>query len=1484
MRARTSQSLTSLPGRSTIQNEIIGDLDAEFGSLPESPEDIPLEDLCSTVQATFNGQLGRRSKSLVDKLVASKMPGGFNLTAARELLKSQWGFGPGRQDAILIAAIKAQPAARLGAYNLAKEFWATVVQEYVADQSITLNNSRDETTAVPGPNMVMDTKAIESLQQGQNAFHQKLLSLYAMQLDVDLELGNEEILKLGQRLDEVQADLDLWNLEHGAEYAKGIRPMFEPRKARIYDSSWNWALQDLLINFHRFARGSVEIEDEDMQQTLLIQNRASPRLVSVMKYLLTSDLAACSKDHLAVERWLSGLIEDVESALTKLPVARRSQTATAPHTVIESSGAVKYVELKRPQVRKLDAFAIEKSEASVVVISEWLDSDDSSATQSTTSTHSDSTKVQCEYFLHIQRKESGFWRACRSLTERYLDNLDAATSTGISFLGKSVLITGAGQGSIGAEILQGLLSGGANVIVTTSSYSPKVTAYCQSVFSQFGARGSRLIVLPFNQGSQQDVEALVAYIYSIGDSEWDLDHIIPFAAISDTTTGIDDISSRSELAHRLMLTNTLRLLGAVKRQKEARRITTRPAQVILPFSPNHGVFGNDGLYAETKLGLEALLDKWYSEDWADYLSICGAVIGWTRGTALMADNDLVAEGIERLGANTFSQREMAFNILGLMTSVILETSQTEPLLADLSGGLNMMPDLKEKITQIRQDISETSASLRMQSAEDEAGQIDPADSQKSQIPSAFVHRANIKLPFPRLPDPITEIEPLASLKGMVDLDRVVVITGFAEVGPYGNARTRWQMEAHGEFSLEGCMEMAWIMGLIEHRTLESKSYVGWVDKQTGEPIADMDVKHKYEQYILDHTGIRVIEPRQLDGSNPATKQFLHEIEVQEDLAPFEAPQETVQDLQREHGDKVRVSQIEGSDQFRIVIKKGARLLIPKALKFDRTVGGQVPAGWCAQTYGISEEIINQVDPATLYALVCSVEALLSAGITDPYEIYKYIHVSELGICVGSGFGGAVSLQGIFKERFLDQPVQKDVLAESFINTGSAWINMLLLSSAGPNITPVGACATAIESMDVGYECIVSGKAKAVLVGGYDYLTKDVSYEFANMKATNNAENDMACGRSPKEMSRPATSTRNGFVESEGAGIQLLTTASLALEMGLPIHGVVALTRTASDKAGRSLPAPGRGILTTSGEVQSKFDAALMSMEYRRRCIDIRMKQIKDIEASELCFLEDEVSSYKAADETFDIAEYRKHRVSAILAESTRQERETRNSYGNEFWKRDPRIAPIRGALATWGLTVDDLGVASFHGTSTVKNELNESEVIQAQLSNLGRTPGNPILGVFQKHLTGHPKGAAGAWMLNGCLQILDTGIVPGNRNADNIDASLENHDHIVYPNQNITPASGVKAFSVTSFGFGQKGAQAIGVHPKYLFATIDEGRYQTYCHKVKQRQRKAYQYFHAALLTKTMFRAKEAPPYDKEQEMAFLSDPSARIPMDRKLE
>ena len=116
-------------------------------------------------------------------------------------------------------------------------------------------------------------------------------------------------------------------------------------------------------------------------------------------------------------------------------------------------------------------------------------------------------------------------------------------------------------------------------------------------------------------------------------------------------------------------------------------------------------------------------------------------------------------------------------------------------------------------------------------------------------------------------------------------------------------------------------------------------------------------------------------------------------------------------------------------------------------------------------------------------------------------------------------------------------------------------------------------------MEIACDTILSGKAKVMLAGGFDDLSEEGSYEFANMKATSNAETEFAMGREPTEMSRPATSTRSGvrvsyiarsrslivlqFMESQGSGVQVLMSARTALELGAPIRGIVAFTSTST---------------------------------------------------------------------------------------------------------------------------------------------------------------------------------------------------------------------------------------------------------------------------------------------------------------------------------
>ncbi|KPM43575.1 Fatty acid synthase subunit alpha [Neonectria ditissima] len=1522
-------------GKSTLQNEILGDLGKEFGSTPEKPEDTPLDELGAVMQTTFDGQLGKQSQSLIARLISSKMPGGFNITAARKYLETRWGLGSGRQDGALLLALTMEPPARLGSEGDAKSFLDSVTQKYATNAGISLTQA---STAGPAGGaaggMMMDPAAIDALTKDQRALFKQQLELLARYLKLDLREGDKAFINAQKAEKVLQAQLDLWTAEHGDFYAAGIEPVFSPLKARTYDSSWNWARQDALSMYFDIIFGRLQVVDREIvSQCIRLMNRSSPKLLDFMQYHMDNCPTERGETYKLAKQLGEQLIENCKDVLNVPPHYKDVGVPTGPRTTVDAKGNLNYEEVPRASCRKLEHYVQQLAEGGK--ISEYgnrtkVQSDlqriyklikqqhkmsktsqieikslygdvlrslamnesqiipkENGKGRKIKATSGHKGKVETIPFLHLKKKGLHGWDYSKKLTGVYLNCLEDAAKSGVTFQGKNVLMTGAGAGSIGAEVLQGLVSGGAKVIVTTSRFSREVTEYYQAMYTRYGSRGSQIVVVPFNQGSKQDVEALVQYIYDTKNGlGWDLDFVVPFAAISENGREIDSIDSKSELAHRIMLTNLVRLLGCVKAEKAERGFETRPAQVVLPLSPNHGTFGNDGLYSESKLGLETLFNRWHSESWANYLTICGAVIGWTRGTGLMSGNNIVAEGVEAFGVRTFSQQEMAFNLLGLMSPTLVDLCQSEPVFADLNGGLQFIPNLNETMTKLRKDIMETSEIRRAVSKESaiENTIVNGAASEVLYKKKTVDPRANIKFDFPNRPDWKTEIAPHhETLKGMVDLEKVVVVAGFAEVGPWGNSRTRWEMESQGEFSLEGCVEMAWIMGLIKNHNgpIKGKPYAGWVDAKTGDPVDDKDVKQKYEKYILEHSGIRLIEPELFDGYDPNQKQLLHEVVIEEDLEPFEASKETAEEFKREHGDKVEIFEIPESGEYIVRLRKGAGLWIPKALRFDRLVAGQIPTGWDPKRYGIPEDIISQVDPVTLFLLVSTAEALLSCGITDPYEFYKYVHVSEVGNCVGSGMGGAAALRGMHRTRFLDQPLQNDILQESFINTMAAWVNMLLMSSSGPIKTPVGACATAVESVDIGYETIMEGKARVCFVGGFDDFGEEGSYEFANMKATSNTVDEFAHGRTPKEMSRPTTTTRNGFMESQGCGLQVIMTARLALDMGVPIHGILALTTTASDKIGRSVPAPGQGVLTTARENASKFPSPLLDISYRRRQIERRKKQIKQWQEAELEYVHDEIDAIKSQGGAFDEKEYAQERFVHIEKEAARQEKELLRSMGNHFWKSDPSIAPLRGALATWGLTIDDLDVASFHGTSTKANDKNESSVICQQLRHLGRTKGNAVLGVFQKYLTGHPKGAAGAWMMNGCLQVLNTGLVPGNRNADNVDSVMEDFDLIVYPSRSIQ-TDGVKAFSVTSFGFGQKGAQAIGIHPKYLFATLDENTYVDYCTRVEARQKKAYRYFHDGLINNRLFVAKSNPPYSEEQLGKVLLNPDARVSEDKK--
>ncbi|KAJ1898816.1 fatty acid synthase alpha subunit Lsd1, partial [Coemansia sp. IMI 209127] len=1256
-----------------------------------------------------------------------------------------------------------------------------------------------------------------------------------------------------------------------------------------------------------------------MPSCLRLANRFTPAVVRMLRYLSRCSATETSPGHALAHKYGTSLVNQyVAQGEAALPAYQFTQPLLMPCLVLDDAGNARYKEIARPGEMSIHDYVravtsdghgfvtprsgSDSASALNVALQELELAGGGAATQRYT--------ADLPPMVHLCRRVSSpvaGWEFDPELSAQYTDALADICNNGLTLSGKRALVVGCGEGSIGAEVLKGLLEGGAQVVATTSNYSASTMRCFQSLYQTHGSRGASLTVVPFNQASRQDVGALVEYIYGSTDRgkglEWDLDYVLPFAAIPELGHDITEIGSRSELAHRAMLTNTFRLLGEIAARKAELRLDMHPTLAILPLSPNHGAFGMDGLYSESKIGLETLMHRWHSETrWQPYLSVAGAVIGWTRGTGLMSANNVVAECVERAGVRTFSAGEVAFNILGLLQPAMYELAARGPVWADMAGRFQFYPEVTGSIVETRLALGEMEHALKATAAEalkDFGSTADDDAERVYKLRKAEV-LCNHQFRFPTVKS-YAQLSGLRHLQGMVNLDKVVVVTGYGEVGPYGNAETRWEMEAHGEFSLEGCVELAWIMGLVKHYNGKHKStgkmYTGWVDARSEEPVPDAQVKARYEKQILEHTGIRLIEPEAMGGYDPNKKQMLRELQIEHDMEPFEATAEEAAQFKLRNGDKVRVWQsADGAWSVRLL--RGATLMVPKALRFDRLVAAQLPTGWDPVRHGIPKVIADQVDPITCYALVATAEALVRSGIADPYELYEYVHVSEVGSATGSAVGGLRAARRVFMERMCDRDQQPDIYQESFLSTVPAWINMLLMSSSGPIKTTIGACATGVVSIEVAVDTIQSGKARVMLAGGSDGISEESSYEFAQMNATASAVSEQRNGRTPREMSRPCTTTRSGFVEGEGAGVVTLMAASTALAMGAPIYGIVAMTNTATDKEGRSVPAPGKGVLTSARELPHIGSAPqLLDISYRSRQLGLRRVQINEWTLNERKLAMSGQGATNAVFETHNhipvspgcaskihqagradlAAAALKERFELVELTSQRLHAEALDTWGSDFWKRNPYIAPLRGALAVWGLTIDDIGVASFHGTSTKANDKNESEIVDRQLRHLGRTPGNVVFSVCQKYLTGHPKGPASIWMLNGLLQSLRTGLVPGNRNADNIAQELEQCEYIVYPSRSIQ-TSGIKAGLLKSFGFGQVGAECLVVHPDYLLATLTHEQLEQYRHKVTKREARSYRYWHNVLVgVHPLVQVKDKPPYTADQEEELYLNPLQRL-------
>jgi fatty acid synthase, bacteria type len=721
------------------------------------------------------------------------------------------------------------------------------------------------------------------------------------------------------------------------------------------------------------------------------------------------------------------------------------------------------------------------------------------------------------------------------------------------------VITGASKGSIAASVLAQLLNGGATVIATTSKLDDDRLAFYRTLYRDNARFGAKLWVVPANMASYNDIDALVSWVgseqtESLGPQSIHIKDaqtptlLFPFAAPR-VAGDLSDAGARSEMEMKVLLWAVQRLIGGLSHIGADRDIAAR-LHVVLPGSPNRGMFGGDGAYGEAKSALDAVVSRWKAESsWAQRVSLAHALIGWTKGTGLMGHNDAIVGAVEQAGVTTYTTDEMATMLLGVCDIESKVAAAREPLQVDLTGGLaDVELDLSELAAKAREEMT---AEATEEEAEDH-GTI-------RALPSP--PRGYKAAPAPAWDD--LDVDP-------ADL---VVIVGGAELGPYGSSRTRFEMEVDNELSAAGVLELAWTTGLVKW---EDDPTPGWYDMQTGDLVDEGELVERYHDAVIERVGIRefvddgAIDP---DHASPLLvsvfldKDFTFVVSSEAEARPFV-------DFDPEH---TVIAPVPDSGDWQVTRKAGTEIRVPRKTKLSRTVGAQIPTGFDPMVYGVTPDMVSSIDRLALWNLVTTVDAFLSAGFT-PVELMRWVHPSLVASTQGTGMGGMTSMQTMYHGNLLGRNKPNDILQEVLPNVIAGHVVQSYIGSYGAMIHPVGACATAAISVEEGVDKIRLGKAEFVVAGGYDDLTLEAIIGFGDMAATADTETMRAKGISDSKFSRANDRRRLGFVEGQGGGTILLARGDLAMKMGLPVQAVVAYVSSFGDGVHTSIPAPGLGAL------------------------------------------------------------------------------------------------------------------------------------------------------------------------------------------------------------------------------------------------------------------------------------------------------------------
>lgn len=224
-----------------MQNEIIGDLIKEFGSLPDQPEDLELSALATALTESGKGStLGPCINSLAGKTATAKIPAGFSIARIRKHLESTWRFQQGLQDRALTTIVSFPPANRLTDDKDASMFLDLIANQVMKDIGFDFSQLQSSIQPQNASGAVtISAEVMQAFQDERRAENDALYNLFAKRSGKNMGTLLEERTQAKERAQDLQNRVDAWTAEHDDLYEQGIVPAFDVKKVRMYDFYWN---------------------------------------------------------------------------------------------------------------------------------------------------------------------------------------------------------------------------------------------------------------------------------------------------------------------------------------------------------------------------------------------------------------------------------------------------------------------------------------------------------------------------------------------------------------------------------------------------------------------------------------------------------------------------------------------------------------------------------------------------------------------------------------------------------------------------------------------------------------------------------------------------------------------------------------------------------------------------------------------------------------------------------------------------------------------------------------------------------------------------------------------------------------------------------------------------------------------------------------------------------------------------------------------